>query len=67
VVSRHTSPKAQPKEEIFGGTGRPFERREAYGVQVVVRLLAVLDDEFQLLDADLRFNFERRIGFHKHV
>jgi hypothetical protein len=57
----------QPKEEIFGGTGRPFERSGADGVQAVVRRLVTLDDKFQLLDADLRFSFERLIGFHKHV
>ena len=36
---------AQPKEEIIGGTGRPFERSGADGVQVVVRRLVELDDE----------------------
>jgi hypothetical protein len=35
---------AQPKEESFGGTGRPFERGAADGVQAVVRRLVVLDD-----------------------
>ena len=36
---------AQPKEEIIGGTGRPYERSGADGGQAVVRLLVVLDDE----------------------
>jgi hypothetical protein len=36
---------AQPKEEIIGGTGRPFERSGADGGQAVVRLLVVLDDQ----------------------
>jgi hypothetical protein len=36
---------AQPKEESFGGTGRPYERGAADGGQAVERLLVVLDDE----------------------
>jgi hypothetical protein len=36
---------AQPKEEIIGGTGRPYERGAADGDQAVVRRLVVLDDE----------------------
>jgi len=43
-VSRQTLPKAQPKEKVFGGTGRPFEHGAADGVQAVVRRLAGLDD-----------------------
>jgi alpha-D-ribose 1-methylphosphonate 5-triphosphate synthase subunit PhnG len=33
------------KGKVIGGTGRPYERGEADGVQAVERLLAVLDDE----------------------